>query len=223
MGRLAAECLSIRLAAECLSIRLAAECVFPFGTTLGLLFPLPSLCSPPGEDFDERVLPSIVNEVLKATVAQFDADQLLTQREKVSRQIREALNERASEFGLILDDVSITHLMFSKEFTTAIESKQVAQQEAERSKFVVMKAEQEAKASIIRAEGEGEAAELISRALKESGSAMIDVKRIDACKEIAEALAGNRNVVYLPGGSSNMLMQLPAPRGGGGGQAVQMN
>jgi regulator of protease activity HflC (stomatin/prohibitin superfamily) len=35
------------------------------------------------------VLPSIVNEVLKATVAQFDADQLLTQREKVSRQIRE--------------------------------------------------------------------------------------------------------------------------------------
>jgi hypothetical protein len=42
--------------------------------------------------------------------------------------------------------------MFSKEFTTAIESKQVAQQEAERSKFIVMKAEQEAKAAIIRAE-----------------------------------------------------------------------
>ena len=81
-----------------------------------------------GEDFDERVLPSIVNEVLKATVAQFDADQLLTQREKVSRQIREALNERAAQYHLQLDDVSITHLLFSKEFTTAIESKQVAQQ-----------------------------------------------------------------------------------------------
>jgi len=74
------------------------------------------------------VLPSIVNEVLKATVAQFDADQLLTQREKVSRQIREALNERAAQYHLQLDDVSITHLLFSKEFTTAIESKQVAQQ-----------------------------------------------------------------------------------------------
>lgn len=38
-------------------------------------------------------------------------------------------------------DVSITHLAFGREFTEAIEAKQVAQQEAERSKFVVMKAE----------------------------------------------------------------------------------
>jgi regulator of protease activity HflC (stomatin/prohibitin superfamily) len=35
--------------------------------------------------------------------AQYDADQLLTQREKVSKQIREALEERAAEFKLKLD------------------------------------------------------------------------------------------------------------------------
>lgn len=170
---------------------------------------LPAIYRTLGEDFDERVLPSIVNEVLKATVAQFDADQLLTQREKVSRTIREALNERAAEFHLFLEDVSITHLMFSKEFTNAIEAKQVAQQDAERSKFVVMKAEQERQAAVIRAEGESEAARLISEALKSHGSAMIDVKRIDAAKEIAEALAGSRNVSYVPSGMS-MLMPAPA-------------
>lgn len=163
-----------------------------------------------GEDFDERVLPSIVNEVLKATVAQFDADQLLTQREKVSRSIRESLNERAKEFHLVLDDVAITHLMFSKEFTQAIEAKQVAQQDAERSKFVVQKAEQEKLAAIIRAEGESEAARLISDALRVAGTAMIDVKRIDAAKDIAEALSGSRNVVYVPTGM-NMLMAAPGP------------
>ena len=81
---------------------------------------LPEIYRTLGEDFDERVLPSIVNEVLKGTVAQFDADQLLTQRDKVSKQIREALQERAVEFGLILEDVSITHLVFSREFTAAI-------------------------------------------------------------------------------------------------------
>lgn len=36
-----------------------------------------------GLDYDERVLPSIGNEVLKAIVAQFDAAELITQREVV--------------------------------------------------------------------------------------------------------------------------------------------
>lgn len=101
--------------------------------------------------------------------------------------------------------------MFSREFTMAIESKQVAQQEAERSKFVVAKAEQEKKAAIIRAEGESHAAELISNALKSSGTGMIEVKRIDAARDIAENLSASRNVVYVPG-SGNMLLNLPVTR-----------
>ena len=176
---------------------------------------LPEIYVKLGEDFDERVLPSIVNEVLKATVAQYDAEQLLTAREKVSSQIRAGLHERAAEFGIILEDVSITHLLFSREFTAAIEQKQVAQQEAERSKFVVQKAEQERQAAVLRAEGEGQAAELISAALKAYGPGLIDVRRIDAAKEIAETLAAARNVVYVPGGGgaavAQMLMAMPAP------------
>lgn len=40
-----------------------------------------------GTDWDERVLPSIGNEIVKAVVARYNAEQLLTQRDKVSKAV----------------------------------------------------------------------------------------------------------------------------------------
>ena len=47
---------------------------------------LPRIYQTLGLDYDERVLPSIGNEILKSIVAQFDAAELITQREVVSTQ-----------------------------------------------------------------------------------------------------------------------------------------
>jgi regulator of protease activity HflC (stomatin/prohibitin superfamily) len=57
----------------------------------------------------------------------------------VSSRIREALLKRANEFNIELEDVSITHMTFGKEFTRAVEQKQIAQQDAERARFTVEK------------------------------------------------------------------------------------
>merc|ERR1719356_1218475 len=60
---------------------------------------LPQIHKTLGEDYDERVIPSIANEVMKATVAQYNAEQLLTQREHVSKEIRDAIVARAGQFS----------------------------------------------------------------------------------------------------------------------------
>ena len=160
-----------------------------------------------GPDYDDRVLPSIGNEVLKATVAQYNADELLTRRQEVTEQIAKSLRKRADDFGILLEDVALTHLSFSHEYSRAIEAKQVAQQDAERAKFEVMKSEQEREAAVIRAEGESESAKLISQATRSAGPALIELRRIEAAREVAKTLSGSKNIVYLPGGNgSNMLI-----------------
>jgi prohibitin 1 len=147
-------------------------------------------------------LPSIGNEVLKSVIAQFDAAELITQREAVSNRIITDLQRRASEFNINLEDVSITHMTFGKEFTRAVEDKQIAQQEAERARFIVEKAEQERQANVIRAEGEAEAADTISRAVAKSGDGLLMIRRIETQKEIAQMMAQNPNVTWIPGGAS---------------------
>ena len=45
---------------------------------------LPKIYQTLGTNFDDRVLPSLGNEVLKSVVAQYNADQLLSMREQIS-------------------------------------------------------------------------------------------------------------------------------------------
>jgi len=95
-----------------------------------------------GHDYHARVLPSVVNEVLRSVVARYSANQLAAQRDQVSNEIRFSLQERLNDFMIVLEDTSITELSFGKEYTQAIEEKQVAEQQAQRAKFVVEKAQQ---------------------------------------------------------------------------------
>ena len=90
---------------------------------------LPQVYRSLGMNYEQRVLPSIITETLKSVIAQYNASQLLTMREAVSAEVMRKLKTRAAYFNIEMDDVSIKELTFGKDYTQAVESKQVAQQE----------------------------------------------------------------------------------------------
>jgi len=163
---------------------------------------LPHIYKNVGIEWADNIFSSVGNEVLTSVVAQYDAVEMITQRERVSQSIRDQLTERCGIYNILLDDVAITDLTFSNEYTSAIERKQLAQQDAERSRYLVEKAKQEAEAQVIRAQGETEAAELIT---KSATPGFIQLRRLEAAREIAETLSNSPNIIYFPSGSTILL------------------
>ena len=158
-----------------------------------------------GTDYDERVLPSIMNEVAKAVVARFNASELLTKRDVVSKEIRQELSRRGLGFKIVLEDVAITHLSFSPEYSRAVEAKQVAQQDAERAKYVVQGAKAEKQTIITRAQGEAQSTMLIGNAVKKNPGFM-KLRKIEAAGVIATTVSKSGNKIYL--NSDSLLLNL---------------
>jgi len=96
----------------------------------------------------------------------------------------------------VLDDVSITHVAFSPEFTHAVEAKQIAQQTALRAAFLVDQAIQEKQSIIVRAQGEAKSAELIGEAVR-NNKGFLQLRRLEAAREIANTLATSGNKMML--------------------------
>jgi prohibitin 1 len=75
---------------------------------------LPLIYKEYGINYDERILPSIGNEVMKTVVAKYNAEELITRREQVSQEIRQRMVEKASkQFYLNLVDISIVRCRLS--------------------------------------------------------------------------------------------------------------
>lgn len=99
-----------------------------------------------GPLFGLKLIDPAVQEVFKATTARYSASELITNRSEVKNEAFIAVKERLGKYGIIVDDLSIVNFRFSAAFAKAIEEKQVAQQNAERSRFNLEAAQIDAQA-----------------------------------------------------------------------------
>lgn len=113
----------------------------------------------------DRVINPAVEEVLKAVMAQYTAEEIITKREAVKGAVDVLLTTRLNHYHIEIDDISLVHVHFSERFSDAVEAKQIAEQDAKRADFVALKAIKEAEAKVNLARGEAEAQRLIRQTL----------------------------------------------------------
>lgn len=128
-----------------------------------------------GTEYKTRVIDPAVQEAIKVVTAQYTAEDLIRQRGKVKNDVELEITNRLKQYELIVEPggLSITNFEFSPEFNKAIESKQIALQEAEKQRFVLQRAELEKQTRIAQAQGEAEAAKLNAQALQANGGGLV--------------------------------------------------
>lgn len=112
-----------------------------------------------------RIINPAVEEVLKAVMAKYTAEEIITRRGEVKSGVDELLTIRLKPYHIEVDDISLVHVHFSNRFSDAVEAKQIAEQEAKRAEFVALKAIREAEAKVNLARGEAEAQRLLKENL----------------------------------------------------------
>lgn len=112
-----------------------------------------------GPDYQATVIAPAIQEAFKATTAQYTAEELISKREALRQSAETLLAQRLKQYHVIVDNFNIVNFDFSSDFDTAIEQKQVAQQNLEKAKT-------EAATAVQQAQGQANA----QKALKDNGS-----------------------------------------------------
>jgi regulator of protease activity HflC (stomatin/prohibitin superfamily) len=113
----------------------------------------------------EKIINPAVEEVLKAVIAKYTAEEVVTKRGEVKLGVDEALTKRLDDYYIAVDDISLVHVNFSDKFSEAVEAKQIAEQEAKRAEFLALKAVKQAEAQVNLAKGEAEVNRLLHQSL----------------------------------------------------------
>ncbi len=136
-----------------------------------------------GRAYEDVVLLPAVQESMKSVSAKYTAEELITKREAVSQEIKDTLESKVNEYGIIIEKFNIVNFDFSAEFNAAIEAKQVAEQnllktktEQEQALVIakteaekkVLEAEAQAEAIRVQAEAQAEANRLLTASLSET-------------------------------------------------------
>lgn len=159
---------------------------------------VPTIYQKYGQDYAEKVVHPAVQESVKAVTARFTAEELITKRETVKNEIQAQLADFLKQADLVLDETYVTNFKFSEDFSKAIESKQIAEQEALKAKNTLEQVKIEAEQKVAQARAEAEGLKLQKEAITPS---LLALRRIEANVKAIEKWDGKLPNTIMGGGA----------------------
>jgi len=154
------------------------------------------------QDYESRVIQPFIQEAVKSTTANFDAEQLITQRPRVKDELQNLMTERLAPLGIAVVELSITDFQFSSTFQDSIEAKVRAVQQALEAENALRRVGFEAQQAITKATAEAKGLELQKAQIT---AQLLDLRRIEVQGRAVEKWNGVMPTVVTSGGPVPML------------------
>lgn len=149
-----------------------------------------------GIDFVNKIIRPQVRSTVRMIVSEYPVlDVYSGKRLRIQAEINKGLADSFKKSFIICDEVLLRNVQFSKDFQQAIENKQIAQQEAQRMKYVLEKQELEKQRKIIEAEGEAESLRLKGKALADN-PALIQYEYVKLLAPNIQAIVTDQNTIF---------------------------
>jgi len=151
-----------------------------------------------GLDVEDKVIEPRIQEIVKAVIARFSAEELLTRRDAVKQEIAIGLRSSLANYNITVEDIQITNFSFSKAFDEAIEAKQTAEQNALKAKNDLDRIKVEAEQKVAMAQAEAEAIRIQAQAIKEQGGEeYVKMKAIEKWNGILPQYTGGGAMPFI--------------------------
>lgn len=149
-----------------------------------------------GVDFVNKVIRPQVRSTVRMIVSEYPVlDVYSGKRTLIQAEMETKLRASFVRNYIALEEALLRNVQFSREFQQAIENKQIAQQEAQRMKYILERQEQEKKRKIIEAEGEAESLRLKGRALAEN-PALIQYEYVKMLAPNIQAIVADQSAIF---------------------------
>lgn len=113
-----------------------------------------------GMSYESTVINPAISECIKSVTSRYTAEELITKRTEVSEEMKKFLQDKLIEKYILVDSFNIINFDFTDAFNTAIEEKQIAEQNALKAKYDLERIKTEAEQAVTKAKGEAEAMKL---------------------------------------------------------------